>query len=783
MKKFTKLFLILILGTMFSMSAFTQATYYWIGKATGTGSAHDWQLADNWDPQRTVPATDDILIFDARHTGFLQDSVNNIPVQDIGTMKFDSGMFFFEAAGDSARLTIATLLYIDRYGGIDLKGWTNPQPANIWMDVNSVGTVNGTIIANNFVQLEGSLTTLGANSSDLTRKARFVNLAPGAWMTLETLTSLATELEIEDTIQLESTNDKYASLLMKGSPDPQITGKGTHFFTRYLFASPYEIKLNPEQLLRTAGKPVSLKKYSEGCPGEICTLTAALSGPNRDNLNRCIWYWSIEAFFVPSPTVLAANIEVGYMQGQQFIKEDGAALPTDGRLYKFPFSFTVPVNQPKLATVRIRVLKSDGSYCFIDGPLRIANCPLCPKNIYKEQTNSYLPLNHWETITDDFTTMNGGFHNIWVKRYVEKVDYQGKFNNGYMSTGTDTSSFDHQYQITGTYIQPWNLFNGWNLMGNPYPSSMNWGTDIEPVEGWTRTGIYNSFYIWNMELGQYAYFNGSGGGDSLNGGTRYIAPCQGFWIRADSAVGNYQLAVDNRVRCHTSTPYLKSTGNNPVNSLRVKVTGLESSDELLVRFNNQANQGIDAFDTYKFYGYKYAPQIYTIAENSNQMSINSYPEILKSLDIPMGFYIDTTGRFTLSFSQISSFPANVEIFFEDLKTGKLFKLQDSYDYVFDYKKGDDANRFIFHFSNKSYGMEDKENDGNIQIYSFNNIIYIRNYTEQTGKVVVYDVLGKIIMKRDFENHSLDNFKLDVPSGCYFVKVISGNKAYNHKVCL
>jgi hypothetical protein len=758
MKKSTKIIFMLIMGTMFSISGFPQSTYYWKGKTSSNADSSDWQIANNWDPQRTTPAANDILIFDDTYTGFVKYYVTNIPDENIDQLKFLNGNFFFKAAVDSARLTISSLLQIDRTSGADLIGGPDTIPVNLSLGASSIGNINGTIIAWNIVLFDESLTTIGANYSDLTRSARFVKLLAGAWLTLETSTALATKLIVYENIRLESNKSKFASILMIGTPEPEITGQGIHTYFRELFLSGRDVTQNTSsnQASGTTTKP------QRGVTIKCCDPKK----PDKTK-RKLVIDWDKDVAF--SGTIKCSDGSTIFFPRQNDPKK------TDEKGHA-EIILSVPCPDP----VTVNFVAPDPPPIKENTP--VPSCDSKNRNftssceIFAFDETKYEYISNWDLYGElEYQPNRGKFIN-----YSNNDTYTdfGRFHNGYLSTGSDAA----EYQITGSYIQPWNLFNGWNLMGNPYPSAINWGTDNEPVEGWTRTGIYNSFYIWNMELGQYAYFNGSGDGDSLNGGTRYIAPCQGFWIRADSIVNNYQLSTDNRVRCHSTTPFLKKNYHYPINSLKVSVTGNGSSDELLVKFDPRATLGIDAFDTYKFFGDKYAPQIYTVAENHKKMSINTYPEIHKSIDIPMNFSIDTNGQFTLKFNQINSFSENVEVFFEDLKTEKLIKLQDSYEYIFSYRKEEDANRFVLHFSNKTFGIDDKDNDANIQIYSSNNMVYIRNFTENSGRVIIYDLLGKEVIRRKLENQTIDNFKLEAPAGCYIVKLISGNKAYNRKVC-
>jgi hypothetical protein len=74
-------------------------------------------------------------------------------------------------------------------------------------------------------------------------------------------------------------------------------------------------------------------------------------------------------------------------------------------------------------------------------------------------------------------------------------------------------------------------YSGFNLVGNPYASSINWSTFSTAT---STAGIYgpnvgNTIYIFNEVSKVYATYNGSVG---TNGGSNVIASGQGFFVKA-----------------------------------------------------------------------------------------------------------------------------------------------------------------------------------------------------------------------------------------------------------
>ncbi|HUI30215.1 MAG TPA: T9SS type A sorting domain-containing protein [Candidatus Acidoferrales bacterium] len=117
---------------------------------------------------------------------------------------------------------------------------------------------------------------------------------------------------------------------------------------------------------------------------------------------------------------------------------------------------------------------------------------------------------------------------------------------------------------------------GWNLVGNPTPSTINWNAS----SGWTKTNMDGTIYVWdpNDTTGGYKTWNGTTG----NLGSGLIAPFQAFWVKANNA--NPSLRCDNGVKSSggvflekavkdsignilSAKAAEKSSGNNPLSKV------------------------------------------------------------------------------------------------------------------------------------------------------------------------------------------------------------------------
>jgi hypothetical protein len=71
----------------------------------------------------------------------------------------------------------------------------------------------------------------------------------------------------------------------------------------------------------------------------------------------------------------------------------------------------------------------------------------------------------------------------------------------------------------------------------------------------------------------------------------------------------------------------------------------------------------------------------------------------------------------------------------------------------------------------------------VQIYSFENFIYIRKTGTEPlkGSMSVYDPLGRELYTCNVPDSPVSKYDIDLPTGYYVVKLVTGESAYSKKV--
>ncbi|MCF8368501.1 MAG: T9SS type A sorting domain-containing protein [Bacteroidales bacterium] len=313
--------------------------------------------------------------------------------------------------------------------------------------------------------------------------------------------------------------------------------------------------------------------------------------------------------------------------------------------------------------------------------------------------------------------------------------------SGTPNTGDFSASYS--YSPTGNP-----LHYGFNLMGNPYPSYIDWGT-------------LNSTYgaVYHYDGSSYSSWNGTGSG------SQYINPAEGFLI-APGATGTLELTDDCRV---LNQPLKTVKAKN--NTIILDASNENYTDPLYITFNDAATENFDLpYDAWKILTEEpNVPQLFTI-NNSQHYSIDQRPECE---EVKLGFTCKNSGTYTIA-QQQNSFGG--VLFLEDLLTGTIHDLSKS-NYIFDWSTSEDNHRFNLHFS--PLGI-DNPLASELTVYTAGNILYVNTDREQTLNVQVSDLLGQQVMAKSISSLS-NEIPLNIETGIYLVSISNGIHASTHKV--
>ena len=203
---------------------------------------------------------------------------------------------------------------------------------------------------------------------------------------------------------------------------------------------------------------------------------------------------------------------------------------------------------------------------------------------------------------------------------------------------------------------------GWNLIGNPYASAINWSIE----EGWSRSeGISRTFAIRDNAAGTFHYSDGEIGDFSPPN----IASGQSFWIHA--AEPDPSVVIHEAAKVQYGGEFFRERENNTLDFISIRVSGGGMKDHAFVRIRKNAKRKFDHFDAKKMNNETLS--LWTISTDAIPLAINAVDSMSCEQEIPLGLAIRDVSRtevFTLSISVSGSFEGS-EISVMDKYTDSL----------------------------------------------------------------------------------------------------------------
>ncbi len=314
--------------------------------------------------------------------------------------------------------------------------------------------------------------------------------------------------------------------------------------------------------------------------------------------------------------------------------------------------------------------------------------------------------------------------------------------------------------------------NGWNLIGNPYPSyiAANYNADasnniMSSVSSFDAS--YAGLYVWDASTSTYIPVNNAS--DS-----RCVAPGQGFFVKTQSGISS--IPITTAMQSHQTSDVFNRQSITP--SVVITATKNNESRSTELRYFDICTHGLDiGFDAGTFTGsssdFELSSHLVADSEGLN-FALQALPNYDYELSI-VPLNLKAAAGSEVSFSAISSnMPDNIKVYLEDVLLGTFTQL-DTEEALYTINLTEDTEgvgRFYIHTNPENLKVLSRfENDFNIYTGIGKQLI-IKGPLQATSVLNIYDSSGRVVFHDLLNKSEMSIQRLDyLSTGVYIVQLI------------
>lgn len=381
---------------------------------------------------------------------------------------------------------------------------------------------------------------------------------------------------------------------------------------------------------------------------------------------------------------------------------------------------------------------------------------------YNEATATYPQI----TATDAALTAGKG--------YVAQINTTGTYTfSGTLNNG--------DVPVTLTRTGNTHLKRGFNLVGNPYLSFLNWND----VKG-ARTDIRSTVWFRTRTAAGAMTFDTYNGLTGTNLGkngevTQHIPPMQAFWVKVhedatsgDPLVNTINLTLTNTMRSHQdqtlTTNRLRAPEADDKQIIRINVSNGTNKDEAILMSYAGAQDLMDTYDSEKISNNNVSiPEIYTLL-NNEEITINTMNSLPLNIEMPLGFRTGQAGNFTISTSELTNLGSDVKLILKDKMTSTETEMTVDNAYSFASDAVNTNDRFTVMLKATGVTTDVHQLKNALLVYgNTNNQIVVSGLIAEGTPVHIFNAVGQQIYQGEL-NGSYNVISQKLQQGVYIIKI-------------
>ncbi len=381
----------------------------------------------------------------------------------------------------------------------------------------------------------------------------------------------------------------------------------------------------------------------------------------------------------------------------------------------------------------------------------------------------------------------------------DELAFRGNLHNGDISIQVQKSRNTTSNGVTYEH--------GYNLIGNPYPSNIDF-IKFYNLDN-NRNVIFGKAWFWSnfivapsqqggsgYEANNYAILSLAGSSpatgidnENTTGSpmpTEFIKVAQGFIVqmRATPPTGTNKvfetLKFDNSIRANNSGHFYNSKTNSNVDRYWLKMTSpYNIANTILVAHINGATDNYDA---------DYDAELLAIGDdsfysklNAMKLQIHARQPLVNNEDvIALGTKHAADGVYKIALGNKEGvFSSTQNVYLKDKLLNKIVNLSEGA-YSYQAVKGTDETRFEIVYKDASVLGSDTVKISDFMVYRDGNS-YVVNSTKKLGAVEVYDTAGRLVKSLKTNDSKLRIDVSGLSNGVYILKAENSGDAKTKKI--
>lgn len=362
------------------------------------------------------------------------------------------------------------------------------------------------------------------------------------------------------------------------------------------------------------------------------------------------------------------------------------------------------------------------------------------------------------------------------KGYLVKLN-ASQAANTYQFTNKTLNNGNISVQLTRSVTGNLDNKRGFNLVGNPYPSYLNWEMAYNASTNIRSTIWYRTKGSSGMEFQTYNAALGVSVPTSASG---YIPPMQAFWVKVDAdpvlpetvSYGTVNFTNSMRGHANTSGNRLKSPAAVTLPMVRLELSNGTSVDETVLAFHENAQDDFDRYDSEKMSNAG-ATEIYSLIDNQ-EVVINAIAPVEGSKTIRMGIRPAASGNFSIRATELKN-TEDIQLILIDHTLHRQTELLLNESYTFYTEAATSTDRFSIELRTPQITTPVDNISDQLRIFSSaSGRITIEGTVEDKSEASVFNLPGQLLMTQLTDgNHTELNH--DFLPGVYIVRI--NNRTY------